>query len=463
VRNLLLASLTLPTLLISGVASAATVEWRAGETAPAAEIVPMSPTQIDTITFTAAVGFGTYGNSCEANNWVGSPVISTNTAAREFIVEFTPRPFPPNFCPMVYLPVNGIEGELGQLDPGSWTLIITNVNWPLMNVTLPFTVTLASTASGELILHTVANDQTAGTQFPFDRPFFIARPLGARCNPGNGGETCGATTLQQGAPLKGTVPFNIGASAPSFSLPRYALNATATGSLPLYSPYKYISTYAYGIFNGTGVFSPGGGPGKRTFTVPGNGGPGARIAITPGAKQFGGTLGILGAIGTKRAHDYKNKTFVGRLGFFKTVLGRSCTGTGCLLPTTYPTATIYMKYRTIMGKATTVFMTPWGLPWTTGVVSITATAGPFPTLFRRTGYDHRTAKGLGTIQMVAPHLVRWEFANRSGPWDRHTGAIGILRIKFVPEPSGWVMFAVGMGILWMLYRWHGRRFRVRVG
>jgi hypothetical protein len=45
-------------------------------------------------------------------------------------------------------------------------------------------------------------------------------------------------------------------------------------------------------------------------------------------------------------------------------------------------------------------VTSWGFPWTTGMVSITATRGPFPTLFQRTGYDNRTSKGLGTIQMV---------------------------------------------------------------
>ena len=100
-----------------------------------------------------------------------------------------------------------------------------------------------------------------------------------------------------------------------------------------------------------------------------------------------------------------------------------------------------------MGKATTAYITTLGLPWTTGAVSITATGGPFPTLFRRTGYDHRTSKGLGTIQLVAPQLVRWEFPNREAPWDRHTGAIGILRIKFVPEPSGWVMLVAGVGFL----------------
>jgi hypothetical protein len=86
------------------------------------------------------------------------------------------------------------------------------------------------------------------------------------------------------------------------------------------------------------------------------------------------------------------------------------------------------------------------------MVSITATAGPFPTLFRRTGYDHRTSMGLGTIQLVAPQLVRWEFPDREAPWDRHTGAIGILQIKFVPEPSGWGVLIAEIAILAFLSR-----------
>jgi hypothetical protein len=49
--------------------------------------------------------------------------------------------------------------------------------------------------------------------------------------------------------------------------------------------------------------------------------------------------------------------------------------------------------------------------------------------------------------MVAPQLAQWKFPNRDAPWDRHTGAIGILRIRFVPEPSGLVMFMVGAGSL----------------
>jgi hypothetical protein len=40
---------------------------------------------------------------------------------------------------------------------------------------------------------------------------------------------------------------------------------------------------------------------------------------------------------------------------------------------------------------------------------------------------------------------------RDAPWDRHTGAIGILRIKFVPEPAGPAMLAAGVGLLTVLY------------
>jgi hypothetical protein len=112
-----------------------------------------------------------------------------------------------------------------------------------------------------------------------------------------------------------------------------------------------------------------------------------------------------------------------------------------------------------MGDATTPEVISVGFSWTTGTVSVTATEGPFPTRLRRSGYDNRTANGLGTIQMVTPQIVKWDFPNRSEPWDRYTGAIGILRIKFVPEPYGWGMLAAGLGLLTVLYRVQTRRHR----
>ena len=166
---------------------------------------------------------------------------------------------------------------------------------------------------------------------------------------------------------------------------------------------------------------------------------------------------LLGAMGAKRAHSYKNKAFVGTdLSSFG-VLGSECTIT-CYVTGAQSNFQSH-RYQTVMGKATTASITTLGLPWTTGTVSITATAGPFPTLFRRSGYDNRTAKGLGTIQLVAPQLVRWRFPDRSAPWGRHTGAIGILKLKFVPEPSGWVVLIAGLGVLTVLYKLRTRRYR----
>jgi hypothetical protein len=254
------------------------------------------------------------------------------------------------------------------------------------------------------------------------------------------------------------VALNRGLSPPGFALPLSALNATATGSLPQYSPYNYISTFAPNAHNENGFFGPGFGPGKRTVTFAGSGGPGARVAISPGANQFGGTMRVLGAMGAKRAHEYKNKSYVGTglTSFY--VLGDECTIT-CYV-TGAQSYFQSLRYQTVMGKATTANVTTLGLPWTTGEVSITATGGPFPTLFRRNGYDNRTAKGLGTIQLVAPQLVKWDFPNRDAPWDRHTGAIGILRIKFVPEPGSSVMLVGGIGLLGLLYRRRARGLRI---
>jgi hypothetical protein len=122
------------------------------------------------------------------------------------------------------------------------------------------------------------------------------------------------------------------------------------------------------------------------------------------------------------------------------------------IPVTGTSTTAQLQYQTGMGKATTASITALGFPWTTGTVSITATAGPFPMLFRRQGYDNRTSQGLGTIQLVAPQIARWNFPDRDAPWDRHTGAIGVLKLRFVPEPRGWLLLAAGIVLLVFLYR-----------
>ncbi len=87
-----------------------------------------------------------------------------------------------------------------------------------------------------------------------------------------------------------------------------------------------------------------------------------------------------------------------------------------------------------------------GFPWTTGQVFVAAAGGyGFPTALVRSGYDNRTDKGGGTIQMVAPRLTHW-----SG--GAHWGDVSILNVKFIPEPKGWLMLVAGAGLLGAAHR-----------
>jgi hypothetical protein len=324
--------------------------------------------------------------------------------------------------------------------------------WGFRVAGLPSPIPPAFEASA--ILHTFANDQVDGTGFPFDQKTFIARPLGARCNPANGGVPCGTASLQEGAPVvgSGTALLDTRVSPRGFTLPPSALRGSATGSLPQFDPYQHISTYASGLpdFSAHASFGPGFPYGKRTFSFPVYSGTKARVVINPGANRFGGTMRILGGMGAKRAHKYKNKTFVGTGPSAFGMGGPPCSIT-CYVPGAGSGFTD-QQYTTSMGAATTPELILLGFSWTTGTVSVTATEGPFPTRLRRNGYDNRTPNGNGTIQMVTPQIVKWDFPNRSEPWDRYTGAIGILRIKFVPEPSRWVMMLAGITFLSIAYK-----------
>jgi hypothetical protein len=79
-------------------------------------------------------------------------------------------------------------------------------------------------------------------------------------------------------------------------------------------------------------------------------------------------------------------------------------------------------------------------------VSVQAAGGyDFPTALVRSGYDNRTDRGLGTIQMVAPRLTHW-----SG--GAHWGDVAILNVQFIPEPKGWLMLVAGVGFLGAAHR-----------
>jgi hypothetical protein len=280
--------------------------------------------------------------------------------------------------------------------------------------------------TASLILHSFANDATGALQ---------ALPLGAYCNPANGGSTCLTTTLHEGAPLTGTgTPIITGSAPASFQFLRSAFGRDTRGSLLPYPGISYTLTTAM-LQNAAGLFGPSKGPGSFYF-VPSLGAGQTHVSVLAGKNRFGGVMQLIGSFGTRTAN------FGGRWkGIFPTwgvtVIGASYAKTAKIsglisftpLSLTYPSVAVVT-----------------GFPWTTGTVSVEAAGGyGFPTALVRNGYDNRTDMGGGTIQMVAPRLTHWAGG-------AHWGDVAILNVKFVPEPNAGLMLVAGLGLLGAIYR-----------
>ena len=245
--------------------------------------------------------------------------------------------------------------------------------------------------SASLILHSFANDATGALQ---------ALPLGAQCNPANGGTTCLTETLHKGAPLSGSGMVVISGMAPfNFVLAKDVVSRVTSGSLPSYPGISYILTTA-NLQNQKANFRPGQGPGSFSF-VPTLGAGQTHVSVVAGKNQFGGVMNLIGSFGTRTA--------------FSTSGGGRWKG---IFPT-WGAAVIGAKYGSTITISGVISYTPLsltypsvavvtGFPWTTGQVSVEAAAGSgFPTALVRNGYDNRTSQGGGTIQMVTPRLTHW--------------------------------------------------------
>jgi hypothetical protein len=162
--------------------------------------------------------------------------------------------------------------------------------------------------------------------------------------------------------------------------------------------------------------------------------------VAAGKNQFGGVMRLLGRFGTKMA----GSTFYGGLwyGEFRKwgveVVGGSYSEQDTVMG-------IYRYTSPPVTYASAAVVT--GFPWTTGRVTVSA----YPTMLVRSGYDNRTPAGGGTIQMVSPRLTHWAGG-------AHWGDVAVMRLKFVPEPSKWLMLVAGLGCLATLYRVRGSRF-----
>jgi hypothetical protein len=228
-----------------------------------------------------------------------------------------------------------------------------------------------------------------------------------------------------------------------------------TGAAGSFGPaYPYLYSYSYATLrNDAGLFGPGQGPGS--FDIPYNqGGPVvARINVTAGENKFGGTMRMLGAL-TGKACFYLNGgcSLGSQVDWRYDAVGATAMTVGGVVTKGYIASATAYYYQTAAMQVSTVDISGARFPWTTGAVTVTAVGrGPHKTIHYSHGYDNRkttTPSGLGTIQLVTPVLTRWlQIAYNS-----ETGGIGILKIKFVPEPQTWVMLVAGVSLLGVGYR-----------
>jgi hypothetical protein len=111
-----------------------------------------------------------------------------------------------------------------------------------------------------------------------------------------------------------------------------------------------------------------------------------------------------------------------------------------------------MYYHTVLMQVSTNMVRGYRFSWTTGSVTVSGLDPPHITVEKRQGTDLRTALGKGTIQLVTPVLTRWT----QPAFDQFTGGVGILRLRFVPEPGKWMLLVAGLSLLGVLYRGRGR-------
>jgi len=307
---------------------------------------------------------------------------------------------------------------------------------------------LSRYASALLLAALLAPPTQAGTAL-YDASFFIHA---------FGNDTLGYVApipVTEAATGSGTIGATATGTRPApVALPKSAFGVTAAAYWPIYPPTTFYWTYAT-FANEAGRFFAGGGPaaGKGTISHKGNGNRVGSWFIREGENAFGGTLGLLGKQGAFAQFQIKTSgpsvplpgTFTGTSSWnIINALGRSQmdslnphTNTGTFINKGLGTVTTYTKLAS-------------GTPWTTGTVTVYATAGSFTTSFQRSGYDTTTPGGARNIQLVTPTLTHWK-RGHGRPFN-HTGHIAIINIQLVPEPSRLAMFAAGAGALLILHR-----------
>jgi hypothetical protein len=232
----------------------------------------------------------------------------------------------------------------------------------------------------------------------------------------------------------------------------FGLRRTTSGEFNNIFPYIYSYTYAT-LRNSTGNFFAGSGLGNFAKTYMQGGVNLAKIKVAAGSDKFGGVMRLLGQLTTKVCYFRNGGCSLGENDWRYDAVGTSAYTAGGVVTKGYVAPYTAMYYHTALMQQLTVMVRGYRFPWTTGAVTVSGLDYPHVTVERRKGYDNRTPLGKGTIQLVTPLLTRWTI---QGSADQFTGGIGILRLRFVPEPGKWMLLLAGLSLLGVLYRRRAR-------
>jgi len=296
--------------------------------------------------------------------------------------------------------------------------------------------------------------------------FFTAggAPNHTVCSPTSTDGFGGKGLVQVGHPITGSVNavttakggFNFPAAPASG---KAGLRATGVfGEFGAIYPYVYSYTYLT-MRNDAGLFGPGSGLGNAYIKLPRQGGQvNAHIEIKQGAAKFGGVMKMLGALTTKVCYYRAGGCSLGENNWRYEAVGTTgYRSAGGKLTKGYQALTTAVYFNSGLGQFSSVQVVGSRFGWTTGSITVTAVVrGPHKTIEYAQGYDNRTTSSMGaqkgTIQLVTPLLTQW-----LAPAVKYeTGGVGILKLKFVPEPQTWMMLAAGVSLLGVGFRMRGR-------
>jgi hypothetical protein len=148
-RSGIIASVLLAALL-SGPVLSANPSWTLGTSGPATwTLTPTNPTTSSTISFAGPLDVASYGNSCAAEASLGgTPKITVDSVNKNIDLWFQGPA--PTMCPLIYMPVCGLDGTFGPLAAGKWSFRCT-----ALGVYITFTV--AETSGGGGVIYVDRN------------------------------------------------------------------------------------------------------------------------------------------------------------------------------------------------------------------------------------------------------------------------------------------------------------------